>query len=64
MADLAFREEGGARAEDGAVEVLGEGEGVFEGFDAAGVVSVFVMAHFLTTLGTRGGRIAYFSNAS
>jgi len=40
VADLALGEEGGARAEDGAVEVLGEWEGVFEAFDAVGGPSV------------------------
>ena len=33
MADLPLFDEGGAGAEDGAVEVLGCGEGVLEGFD-------------------------------
>ena len=40
MADLTLGEESGAGAEDGAVEVLGEREGVLEGFNAVSVVLV------------------------
>jgi len=56
MADLALGEEGGSRAEDGAVEVLGEGEGVFEAFDAVGGRSVsFPCGSFYAEFGM-GGR--------
>jgi hypothetical protein len=47
VADLPLGEEGGAGAEDGAVEVLGEGKGVLEGFDAAGVALDFYVPLFL-----------------
>jgi len=42
MADLALFHDGGARAEDGAVEVLSGGEGVRECLDAGGVLENWI----------------------